>query len=216
VSDSTALGSEVEIDLSRLEEFNPSIQIETEVEFESVCIPDTLMWGLDAIIVSFDQSIANTGWVVIKPDEIDGIKIVAMGLFQTQASADMMIWENNLYRSTQLFALVTDLLREHVPTLVLHETPPTGHSARMYNTESSIVTATVVSNVAALMSIPSKMVQANRVKAYLTGNRNAKKNEVRKALERRFEIQLKTPGFRKNEHTFDALGIAVTYLEDQR
>jgi Holliday junction resolvasome RuvABC endonuclease subunit len=60
------------------------------------------------------------------------------------------------------------------------------------------------------------MVSNNRVKAYLTGNRNAKKKEVRAALQKRFEVQLKTPGFRKNEHTFDALGVAVTYLEDVR
>ena len=68
-----------------------------------------------------------------------------------------------------------------------------------------------------LGGIPTQMVKCeSRVKKHLTGNRNAKREEVRAALEKRFEVQLKAPGLRKNEHTFDALGIAVTYLEGQK
>jgi Holliday junction resolvasome RuvABC endonuclease subunit len=217
VSDSSVVAPETDIDFSRLEEFNPSRdQVEVEIELALVQIPSFVRFGADATIISFDQSLANTGYVVLKPDEMDGVQIKAMGLFQTHASPDMMQWESDFHRSIQLFTFVTELIGEHLPTLILHETPPVGHAARMFRTESSIVTATVIRNVAALTSIPTQMVSANRVKAYLTGNRNAKKKEVADALKKRFEIQLKTPGFRLNEHTFDALGVAITYLEEQK
>lgn len=210
LSDGTA------IDLSRLTEFNPArTDLEVEIEIAFVQIPDCVTFGEDATIVSFDQSIANCGFVVLRPDEVDGIDIKAMGVFASQASPDMLKWESNFHRATALFASVVELLREHNPTLVLHETPPGGRSA-MFNTESSIVTATVVRIAAAMFGIPTQMVSSNRVKKHLTGNGNAKKKEVRAALEKRFEIQLKTSGLRKNEHTFDALGIAITYLEEQR
>ncbi len=216
VPNRSSLSEGLAIDLSRLDEFNPThTEVEIEVELALVQVPDCVQFGAESTIVSFDQSIANTGYVVLRPDDIDGIEIITMGVFNTTASPDMMQWENTLHRSTQLFAFVVDLLREHNPTLVLHETPPVGHS-RMFNTESSIVTATVVRNVAATLAMPVQMVSANRVKKHLTGNRNAKKKEVRQALEKRFEVQLKTPGLRKNEHTFDALGIAITYLEEER
>lgn len=207
---------ELAIDFSSLAPFNPAFDGESDLELRielAMCQIDVALMSGDTKILSFDQAIANTGYVVLEPDELEGVRITYMGLLQTTSMPGHK-WEDALQRGTQLFAAVVELLREHQPTLVLHETPPVAGGSGMYNTESSIVAASMIRAAAALLETPTDMISNNRVKAYLTGNRNAKKKEVRDALKKRFETQLKTPGFRLNEHTYDALGIAITYLED--
>ena len=59
------------------------------------------------------------------------------------------------------------------------------------------------------------MVAAQKVKKHLTGDAQATKRQVREALELRFAVQLDNKSFRKNEHTFDSLGIGVTYIDKE-
>jgi Holliday junction resolvasome RuvABC endonuclease subunit len=169
--------------------------------------------GEHGILIAFDQSLANTGYVVIDCDPILGVSFLEMGCFHTVTIDQRKSWDDTFNRSVQLFDFLRILVGKYEPTLILHETPPVGESPYVRRADSSIVTATVIRTVAALNHTQVEMVGAQSVKAYLTGNRNAKKKEVREALEIRFDIQLKTPGLVLNEHTFDALGIAVTFLE---
>ena len=41
--------------------------------------------------MSFDQSIANTGYVLVEPDETEGLHIHEMGIFHTVSSPDMQM-----------------------------------------------------------------------------------------------------------------------------
>lgn len=217
LSNRLSVTEEVAIDLSSLAEFNPAHvpneDLELQIELAMSQISVALLGG-DFKILSFDQAIANTGYAIVVPDEAEGIRIDTMGLFQTTQLPGHQ-WEDTLQRSAQLFHFLVDLIREHRPTLILHETPPIGNGPGMHRTDSSIVAATVIRCAAAFTEVPTDMISNNRVKAHLTGNRNAKKKEVRDALKKRFETQLKTPGFRLNEHTYDALGIAITYLDGE-
>jgi len=200
-------------DLSTLDRFKPSVvAVITETGFADRREPITPQGMSDGTLISFDQSLANTGYVVLDYDSVVGISILEMDVIHTMSRYGNKSWEDTLDRCTQLLQKVLELLLKFRPTLILHEVPPVGRG--MYRAESSTVTATVIRCVGYSEKIPVSMVSAQRVKKCLTGDGNAKKRLVREALEKRFEVQLKTPGLKKTEHGFDALGIIVTFLED--
>ena len=200
-------------DLSVLDRFKPfAVSVITETGFVDrgdLTVPQGMS---DGTIISFDQSLANTGYAVLDYDSVVGISILEMDVIHTISRYGNKSWEDTLDRCTQLLEKVTELFLKFSPAIILHEMPPVGRG--MYRAESSVVTATVIRCVGALKGVSVSMVSAQRVKKYLTGDGNAKKQLVKKALGQRFEIQLKTPGLKWNEATADSLGIAVTYLEN--
>ena len=142
-------------------------------------------------VVAFDQALANTGYVICEIADDKPFVVTEMGTLHTTTTDGRTAWDDNFYRTCELESAVSLLLDEKSPDLVLCEMPPVGQSGKMRRTESSIL-----------------------VKKHLTDNPSASKTEVRQALEERFGDALDNSLFHKNEHTFDALGIAVTYLED--
>lgn len=162
---------------------------------------------------AFDQSLTNTGFVYFSygTEGIRGLRIHEMGVIQTLPVRKG--WADNLARCASIYEQVCALLGPELHAdQVLCEMPPIGKG--MYRPDASIVAAAAVYCAAAMWEIPCDVVSANTVKRYLTGNGSAEKKEVRKALEDKFADQLDNKRFRKNEHVFDALGIAVTWCEN--
>ena len=163
-------------------------------------------------VVAFDQALANTGYVICEIADDKPFVVTEMGTLHTTTTDGRTAWDDNFYRTCELESAVSLLLDEKSPDLVLCEMPPVGQSGKMRRTESSILAASAIWS--ARWPLPVEMVAARKVKKHLTDNPSASKTEVRQALEERFGDALDNSLFHKNEHTFDALGIAVTYLED--
>jgi Holliday junction resolvasome RuvABC endonuclease subunit len=110
---------------------------------------------------------------------------------------------------------VRDLIWNLQPDLVLHEMPPVGSGPFIRGSYSSVCAAVAVRNAATQQEKPVDQVSANSVKKNLTGNGNAKKKEVRAAIEALIAdgILYVNPGasLRLNEHIVDAVGIAITH-----
>lgn len=202
-------------DFSKLTTFAPDAPAPAD-DIEAMV--DDAMSGLDATssegtILTFDQSLANTGYVVLDYCLAVGISILEMDVIHTYTVNNNTSWTDTLQRGTQLAPHVSSLIIKYHPRLILHEMPPVAKGPFIHRSDSSIVTAEAIWVVADMAEIPVVMVSAQKAKKHLTGNAKASKQEVRAALEARYEEKLRMPGFRRNEHTFDALALAVTYLE---
>lgn len=162
---------------------------------------------------AFDQSLTNTGYVEFSYGgiESDGLSIIDMKTLHT--AADTSGWSSTLARAAEIFEKVCTVI-EKGADIVLCESPPVGNGPGLHRVESSIVTATAVWCAAQVYALPVDIVSANRVKKYLTGKPNAAKIEVRRVLEARLPEQLAQAHLHKNEHVFDALGIAVTWTDN--
>lgn len=173
--------------------------------------PQKATQRLSGRFVGFDQSLTNTGFVVVTYD-YPRLKIEAMGTLHTSPEEDRTGWDDVLHRTCLLHDLiVSEVLDVHTPDFVVHESPPLGGGSKLYRTESTVLGSAAI-HLACWGRYPVAMVAPRKVKKYLTNKASGAKKEVRAALERRFPDQLDNKDFRKNEHTFDALGVVVTYL----
>jgi Holliday junction resolvasome RuvABC endonuclease subunit len=95
------------------------------------------------------------------------------------------------------------------PNRVVHEMPPVGGA--MARPESSLVAATALRCAAAYFDTPVSMIGAQKAKKRWTGNGNAKKPEVKKALEAwRPQLRVEKPW---NHDLADALALGLTWAE---
>jgi Holliday junction resolvasome RuvABC endonuclease subunit len=174
-------------------------------------------WGAERTrsIMAFDQAIANTGWVVMHYDFFDPPLMYAIGTIKVPTLEARTSWDDTLERSTRLMGAVVDLLYLYCPDLVLHEMPPVGTGPFVRAAYSSVVAATAVRCAAATRNMDIAQVSANSAKKCLTGNGNAKKPEVRKAVQALIDGgELKRnpdEKFQLNEHITDAIALAWTY-----
>lgn len=208
------------LDMSGLDIFNPAgIEVVTEAYeiIAEVSLPD--MEG-DTKILAFDQAIANTGWVVLQHKPRTVTEILAAGTIKTVTLDNRVSWDDTLERSTRLMQEALDLMWFHAPNLVLHEMPPVGQGPFMRASWSSIVAATAVRCAAHQAKLPIDQVSAQTVKKSLTGNGNAKKQEVRKVIDGLVEsgALFIDPEYkiRLNEHIVDAIGLALVYYRSEQ
>ena len=208
-------------DMSDLAQFNPTWRESdaalipvTEPEVVSLPIPN-LFAGVPKKTIAFDQAIANTGWVVMYHQEGIASEILDAGTIKTVASDDRTSWDDTLFRSTQVMAGVLELLWKHVPDLVIHEMPPVGSGPFMRGTYSSVCAAVAVRCAALQAILPVAQVSAQEAKKLLTSNGNARKPEVRQAVNKIIEegglfVNPETK-IRLNEHIIDAIALILTY-----
>jgi Holliday junction resolvasome RuvABC endonuclease subunit len=206
-------------DLSDLDLFNPSYSASVDPipepsphSFETITVINS---GSTTRVLAFDQAIANTGWVLIQFVPGVATEILAAGTIHTTTEGDKVSWDDTLDRASRLFAEVSDLIWNLQPDLVLHEMPPVGSGPFIRGSYSSVTAAVAIRNAAMLQKRPVDHVSANAVKKNLTGNGNAKKKEVRAAVESLIAdgVVFVNPGasLRLNEHIVDAIGIALTH-----
>jgi Holliday junction resolvasome RuvABC endonuclease subunit len=199
--------------------FNPNglddLPFADEAPFAPPPPPD--LWGSERsmTVIAFDQALANTGWVVVRYDFFAPPLLYALGTIKTPPLDDRVSWDDTLERSTRLMAGVLDLLYLFGPDLVLHEMPPVGGGPFVRAAYSSVVAAVSVRTAAYLTKAPVDHISAQSVKKFLTGNGNAKKQEVRKAINALIESGRVDTNpaerFQLNEHIADAIGIALAY-----
>jgi len=209
-------------DLTDLARFNPTWSAShdpgltpvVEPAVVSLPIPNLFVGGPKKTI-GFDQAIANTGWVVMYHQEGISSEILDAGTIKTSAQEDRTSWDDTLYRATQVMSGVLELLWKHVPDLVLHEMPPVGSGPFMRGTYSSVCAAVSVRCAALQAALPIAQVSAQEAKKVLTGDGNAKKAEVRKAVNRIIEegglFINPEAKIRLNEHIIDAIAIVLSY-----
>jgi Holliday junction resolvasome RuvABC endonuclease subunit len=209
-------------DMSDLAQFNPTwsgshdpgLTPVTEPAVVALPIPNLFVGGPKKTI-AFDQAIANTGWCVMYHQEGISSEILDAGTIKTTASDDRTSWDDTLHRSTQVMSGVLELLWKHVPDLVLHEMPPVGSGPFMRGTYSSVCAAVAVRCAAMTAALPIAQVSAQEAKKLLTGDGNARKPEVRKAVTKIIEegglfVNPETK-IRLNEHIIDAIALILTY-----
>jgi Holliday junction resolvasome RuvABC endonuclease subunit len=158
-------------------------------------------------VLSFDQSLSSTGWVHLRATP-GHVQIMDTGTLVNagdplKGSARVL---DRFEELVQQLRSMQHLLRDGI--LIVHESPP---SAAMMRPESSLLAAAAV-RVA--LDVGVDMVQGQHVKKIVTGNGNAKKAEVAKAVKAMTWIQ--GIDLLKNEHQRDALAIAVTFMIDEK
>lgn len=148
--------------------------------------------------LAFDQSLSNTGVVLLIGERIlhtDNIKI--------EAKAEGTV-EDYLRRAAELDREIRRMILFHQPDVVAIESPPMGRAA-LRSAESSVMSAAVIGVAAS--HLPLMVVQNQRAKKRLTGIGNAKKPEVKRAV----ELMLQRMGQDKprpfNEAVADALAV---------
>jgi hypothetical protein len=169
-----------------------------------------------ARVLSFDQSLSETGWVVL--DTLgptfapEPPTLAATGMLK--AKADLRGHQKTLDRALDLYWEVTDLCKAQRPTVVVFETPPVG--GRMSRPESSLLAAHTI-RLAAIIENPfmiMAMVSRQKAAKRWTGNPNADKKVIRAALEELAKMHdLERPQGPWNEHVVDALSLGLFYLE---
>jgi Holliday junction resolvasome RuvABC endonuclease subunit len=207
-------------DMTDLAQFNPSRSKSHDPDLLPVVEPvvslpiPNLFEGTKKVL-AFDQAIANTGWCLCLNQEGIVTEVLDAGTIKTVASEERTSWDDTLTRSVQVMSGVLELLWKHVPDLVLHEMPPVGTGPFMRGTYSSVCAAVAVRCAAMQAALPVDQVSAQTVKKILTGNANAKKSEVRKAINKLLENGqlLLNPEMkiRLNEHIVDAIGIFLSF-----
>jgi Holliday junction resolvasome RuvABC endonuclease subunit len=205
------------VELDSLDIFDPS-HGEVDVLPTGVLTTTKLLTTLvdDGVVISFDQALANTGWVLIdyrRPVPA----IIAGGTIKTRPSDDRTSWDDTLERASIILDGVNELLDTYSVDLVLHEMPPVGSGPFVRASYASVVASVAVRGAAHQHGLRTEHVAARKVKKHLTGNAGAKKKEVQDAIEKRIangELADESPvRIKYNEHIYDAIGIAITYRE---
>lgn len=168
------------------------------------------------MMVAFDQSLSNTGFLIVK-FSVDGAHVVSeTGMIRTETPASLRGHAANLSRSTAVFRQVVELLEGECPDMVLVETPPVG--PKMSRPESSLLAADAVFHAVESVNrehhtqIGYGLGAAQRAKKFLTGKANADKKAIRDPV-LHFLPDLKNYS-PLNEHIYDAAAIALTYAKD--
>jgi len=157
--------------------------------------------------LAFDQSLSDTGVVFLIGSRIahtENIRIEKKAEFQGK---------DFLERAVELKDAVRVLVMDYRPDVVVIESPPMGRSGHLKSSESSLMAATAIR--LAISDTPLMVVSAKRAKKRLTGNGNAKKPLVRKAvLDMLVRLGMDKPK-PFNEAVADALAVGWTACEDE-
>lgn len=162
-------------------------------------------------IMSFDQSLADTGWVLLKCTH-DGPEFVASGMIITDASDDGH--EGNHRRAAEVREEASRLLSTpSLADLVVYESPPV-MPPKAKNRSDAVNLAGLSVRIAAQMTgHPIVMRSAQSAKKRWTGNSNASKGDVRACLLKLYPDMAKLRPF--NEHIVDAISIGLHAWEER-
>lgn len=165
----------------------------------------------DGTVLSIDQSVTATGWVLLRHDE-DGLHCQAKGSVLLPADGYPKGHEGMLLRADVLAEQLDVVMRGIPVTPVVHELPPRTTGARMSRPESSLMGAVVVRTLARDHGHPVTMVDNRHSKKVLVGNSNVDKPGWHKVLER-----ITWDGERPtNEGQRDAFCLGLTYLIENK
>lgn len=156
-------------------------------------------------VLSFDQALANTGWVWVTHRGGGEYTLQAGMLVPPEMNAKGN--ELSLRRGGWLFDQIFGMVIEGAPGVVLHEEPPVARG-RMSRPESSLLAALAVRNAVGSKAVP---VSAQTAKKRFAGDPNADKRLVRQGLLSVFPPAATLKPL--NEHIIDALALALVWIE---
>jgi Holliday junction resolvasome RuvABC endonuclease subunit len=172
---------------------------------------DEYVWP-SLTVLSFDQSLANTGWSLITTSPYSAPRVRLYGTIVTEPK--LTGWYDSLARGEELFDGILGVLdvvaSSYSLDAVVHEMPVMMGSMRSVKQEGPPIAAITVRLAVQSHSaeIPVAMMEIKRWKKWVTGNQLADKPEIREAL---WKI---IPPFRTNEHVADAIGIGIGAICD--
>jgi hypothetical protein len=164
------------------------------------------------VIIAFDASLVNTGWVLFRA-WLAGVDVIGHGTIRpvTEETGYMATWERARQLEAALWdeSLVIRCMRDE-ETLMAVEAPPVGGG--LHRTESSLIAGLTVWRQA-----PGKcaVVSATHVSAVLLGEpgiRSRKRKPAIKAAVARYVPDSSGRGW--TEHERDALSVGLTRLFD--
>lgn len=158
-------------------------------------------------VLAFDQSIANTGWVLLESDK-EGIWVRDCGSLAVPPEGYPKGHAGTLLRADHLAVLAGPVLRIPVTTVV-HETPPVA-TGKMSRPESSLVSAAVIRQAALREGHTVVMVSNQHSKKVIAGNGNADKKAWHAAMEQMPWHHFGTKP--TNEGQRDAMCLGLTWL----
>lgn len=159
-------------------------------------------------IMAFDQTLANCGWVSVLVNEGELYPIESGTIKGQWLDAGML---EPVREAVALRELASAFMVRQNPSLVLVELPPIRRPGM--ERESSLLACTAVMMAAADHGLTVVGVSAQQAKRRLTGFANAKKPQVRLAVQERWP-EYKT--LLTNEHTRDAWVLAWEWWTNGR
>lgn len=162
----------------------------------------------EGMVLALDQSLVSTGWAAVTYDW-DGLRVLKTGMLKVDSVGNRIA--ETLPRSVELFRDFCDLLDAHAAYDLVHESPVVA----MRNSDSSVMAATALRIACEVANGREVKWMPNRQAVYkiVVGDHKAPKSEMRKAIEALFPGGWNGPA---NEHTRDAIGLAVAYLRSDR
>ncbi len=186
------------------------LEVFSEVPTEGVLLGDVL---------AVDQSLAKSGWALFSSDTSSGLHCISLeetGTLRKPADLALEGFAASFARAIVLYDEFVELIKEYDPRYVVHALPPVGRMAHSH--ESSLVAATTLQIAATQCDVTVLTLGEQKAKKRWTGNGNAKKPEVRKAVQVALpeltEFRLaEAPKLKFNEDIYDAIAIGVTAIE---
>lgn len=159
------------------------------------------------VVMAFDQSLRNTGWVILDTTS-ENPWVEYSGTLKTTATSQKG-WQSTLDSAVEMYEKIEQTVavnRFDTEMLYAFESPAL-FGRRL---ESSALAAFCIRLVANQYEAETEMVSAQKMKKLITGNANASKADVKTSI-----LDLTWIGGAetlKNEHERDALGIGLTAL----
>lgn len=172
-------------------------------------------------VLAFDQSLSNTGWANVS-FTIDGPYVLDADNIKTEPLNGFTGHEETFIRASNIFTQVLNVLTLTKPNVIVHEAPSVRPNPRANLKDRDGAIATVMAIRCAVRScglpVSLHMEASQHVKKVLTGNRTAEKKRVAEAVRKLTPLHnAKERHLRLNEHTYDAMGIALVYgMENKR
>lgn len=174
----------------------------------------------DSVIVSIDQSLANTGWSLLTFRDGHLPVLEDYGTIVTKPSDSLTSYADSLERGMKIYRMVKDVMQDASilswnGISVVHETPAldtlTGH--RPAKVEGGPIAAMAVRTAAYEVAVQNVvMVHAQHAKRVVVGTAKADKADVKAAVLN--AIHNPPPPHRINEHVCDAIALGLTAAID--
>lgn len=159
-------------------------------------------------VLSFDQALTNTGWVVLRADETT-VRLLATGTIRTKRRKELTGLPYTFDQLDQIAEELAVIARQHgEANRIVAEYPNVGGG---YRTDSSAMAAREIHRV-----FPDlKLISNTHARSVLGGPKCAKDNSKRELHNAIIEHLDETPA-RWNEHQRDAAALGLTHLYDMK
>lgn len=162
-------------------------------------------------ILSVDQSLANSGWVLtlLRPD--DTVDVLDYGTIHSRPLEGKSGFEDSFSRGDQLFGAFRALVMHTSPDIIVHEMPVIMGKVASRNREAGTVSVMALRNAAVSLGFRGRilMVQSQHMRKVVTGSVKASKGEIKEAV----LGQVKVDGS-INEHVSDAIALVLCGVAD--